>query len=87
MSSASGSRRPLSDGEQLVLREVQRHLGAHNTEADVFFSDADEATIFARPAASGHPVCVVLTNLAAWLEDGTIESVHDLPSWLGMTAK
>lgn len=87
MSPANGSRRPLSDGERCVLAEVQRYFGAHNAEADVFFSEQNEAVIFAKDASGEQQVCVVLTNLAKWLADGTIPSVDALRDWLGVPAK
>jgi len=86
MPSASETRRPLTEGERQILAEVQRHFGAQNDEASVFFSDKDEAVIFASDKSGRNEACVVLTNLAAFVADGTISSSDQLREWLGVPA-
>jgi hypothetical protein len=51
---------------------VQEEYGAQNTEKEVFFSEADEAVLFVKARDGTNPIVVVLTNLAAWRQDGTI---------------
>jgi hypothetical protein len=59
-------RRPLKEGESRILAMIQEEHGPQNTEQDVFFTDADAATIFIKGRDSTSPMRVVLTNLAAW---------------------
>jgi len=51
---------------------VQEAYGPQNTENEVFFSKADEAVLFVKARDGTSPLVVVLTNLAAWRQDGTI---------------
>jgi hypothetical protein len=51
---------------------VQEAYGPQNTEKEVFFSKADEAVLFVKARDGTSPLVVVLTNLAAWRQDGTI---------------
>jgi hypothetical protein len=75
-------RRSLTDGELLVLREVQAYWGEQNTVDDVFFTDRDEAALFVRAADGTVPRAVSLTNLAQWHADGTL-SIDELREWIG----
>ena len=75
--------RKLTSGEAEILRVVQEEYGAQNTEKDVFFSEADEAVLFVKARDGTNPIVVVLTNLAAWLRDGTIANDEELrKEWL-----
>jgi hypothetical protein len=66
----------------LVLGQVQAIYGMQNTQSKVFFS-GDDAAIFAEDPAGVMRIFVVLTNLAAWLADGTIASIDELRNdWL-----
>lgn len=77
------NRRPLTLGEVDILRMVQEGFGLQNTEEEVFFTDAGEAAIFVKARDGIIPVCVALTNLAAWRADGTISSDAELKrDWL-----
>ena len=73
-----GTRRPLSQGEQFVLAQIQDIYGPQNEEGDVFFSDRDEAVIFVKDRNYGSVGVVVLTNVAQMYEDGTITSLDEL---------
>lgn len=78
-------RRELTDGERVILEFIQVGYGPQNTEDNVFFSDAGDATIFVRAQDGSSPLCAVLTNLAAWRADGTIKSDQELKhQWLLM---
>jgi hypothetical protein len=77
------SRRPLTQGEQFVLEQIQDMYGEQNTQQDVFISDNDEAVILVKDRNGTKGLVAVLTNLAAMYEDGTIASVEDLRNqWL-----
>ncbi len=65
-------RRTLTVGEAKILRMIQEEYGPQNTEKDVFFSEKDEAVLFVKAREGTSPIAVVLTNLAAWRQDGTI---------------
>lgn len=67
-------RRMLTEGETAILRMIQEAYGPQNTAEDVFFTDADEAALFVKAPDGTNPLMVVLTNLAAWREDGTISN-------------
>jgi hypothetical protein len=71
-------RRELTDGERLVLLEIQIYWGYQNTADDVFFSDRDEAVLFVKAPDGSTPVAIVLTTLAAWFQEGalTIEGLR-----------
>ena len=73
----AGRRRPLTDVEQFVLGEVQAYWGNQNTPDEVFFTERDEAVLFALDRNGRMPVCVVLTNLGALYHDGTL-SIEEL---------
>jgi hypothetical protein len=76
-------RKKLTAGEIAILKIIQEGYGIQNIEQDVFFTDADEATIFVKATDGTIPIMVVLTNLAAWREDGTITSDEELRrNWL-----
>ena len=78
-----GTRRPLSQGEQFVLAQIQDIYGPQNEEGDVFFSDRDEAVIFVKDRNYASVGVVVLTNVAQMYEDGTITSLDELRrDWL-----
>lgn len=78
-----GTRRSLNQGEQLVLTQIQDIYGPQNEEADVFFSAQDEAAIFVKDRTGASVGVVVLTNVAAMYEDGTIASLDELRrDWL-----
>lgn len=66
------SRRPLSHHEMGVLREIQDFWGIQNGARDVFVTDSGEAAIFVIAMDGSRPVMVNLTNLGAWLADGTL---------------
>jgi hypothetical protein len=62
---------------------IQDGYGPQNTESDVFFTEADEAALFVKATDGTLPLMVVLTNLAAMREDGTIASDDELKvRWL-----
>jgi hypothetical protein len=62
---------------------VQEEYGPQNTEQEVFFSEADEAVLFVKARDGTSPIAVVLTNLAAWRQDGTIANDDELrKEWL-----
>lgn len=76
------NRRPLSEGELFVLRLIQEAYGSENSEDEVFFSDEDEAIILVQ-GDGGSLGLTVLSNLAMFLQDGTISSVEALKrDWL-----
>ena len=76
-------RRNLTVAEADILRIVQEVYGPQNTEQEVFFTDANEAAIFVKAPDGTSPTMVVLTNLAAWRQDGTIASDDALrKDWL-----
>jgi hypothetical protein len=76
-------RRNLTFGKARILRIVQEGYGSQNTSDEVFFTDADEATIFVKAANGTSPLMANLTNLAAWRADGTIPSDEELKTdWL-----
>ena len=78
-----GTRRPLSQGEQFVLAQIQDIYGPQNEEGDVFFSDRDEGVIFVKDRNYASVGVVVLTNVAQMYEDGTIASLDELRrDWL-----
>jgi TPR repeat protein len=77
------SRRPLTEGEQFVLEQIQDMYGNQNTLQDVFISDNDEAAIFVKDINGTQGLVAVLTNLASMYQDGTISSVENLRNeWL-----
>jgi len=77
------TRKKLSQTEAAILKLIQDHYGLHNTENEVIFSDADEAVIWVRDEDGSIPLMANLTNLAAWLTDGTIATEEELlRDWL-----
>ena len=77
------SRRPLTDEEQFVLSHVQDIYGRQNTEDEVFFTDHDEAALFATDRSGSTALVVVLTNVAQMYKDGTIATLEELRNkWL-----
>jgi hypothetical protein len=64
--------RELSEGEASILRLIQDHYGAHNTEDTITFSDEGEAVIWVKDDSGSIPLMANLTNLAAWRDDGSI---------------
>jgi hypothetical protein len=76
-------KRKLTIGESKVLALIQEEYGPQNTQKDVFFSDKDEAVIFAKDI-DGMPYKLIdLTNVAAMCENGTINSEQELISqWI-----
>ncbi|MGC1187386.1 MAG: hypothetical protein WA871_08330 [Candidatus Acidiferrales bacterium] len=77
------SRRDLTAGEAAVLRLIYEGYGPQNTVDKVFFTDADEAAIFAKAPNGASTVMANLTSLAAWRADGTISSDDELKrEWL-----
>jgi len=74
----SNPRRSLTREEQLVLVEVQELWGPQNSEADVFFTQANDAALFVKARDGSSPVAVVLTNLGRWYAEGslTLEELH-----------
>jgi hypothetical protein len=66
------SRRPLSSDETGVLREVQDFWGPQNDESAVLIDESGEAYILVLATDGSSPVMVNLTNVGAWLRDGTI---------------
>jgi hypothetical protein len=76
-------RRELTPGERAILEIIQVGYGPQNTEEKVFFGEKDDAAIFVVARDGTSPLCAVLTNLAAWRADGTIQSDNELKSeWL-----
>ena len=75
------SRRPLSGDETRILREVQDFWGSQNEDPDVFISDSGEAVIFVTATDGTKPVAVNLTNLGAWLRDGSLD-VATVREWV-----
>ena len=74
-------RRELTKEELLVLGLVQELHGAHNTAADVFFADGDEACMSAKDSSGNSQIFVSLTNIGNWVRDGQI-TVEDARSWI-----
>ena len=73
----------LTSGEAAILRMIQQGYGLQNLADDVFFTDADQATIFVKASDGTSPVMANLTNLASWRADGTIRSDEELKrEWL-----
>jgi hypothetical protein len=79
-------RRALTPAEARVLRDIRVVWGPQNTESDVFFTDANEAALFVRARDTSLPLCVVLTNLAAWRDDGSLTTWAYRRQILGPTA-
>jgi len=80
---AKAPRRPLTEGEALVLSHIQDMYGPQNSVDKVFFSDRNEAVLFVTDNNGVAGLAAVLTNLAAWLQDGTIATVEELRNkWL-----
>ena len=62
---------------------IQEGYGPQNTVYDVFFTEADDATILVKASNKTSILMVNLTNLAAWRADGAISSDEDLKrDWL-----
>jgi hypothetical protein len=78
--SMTSKRSPTAD-ELFVLRLVQEIHGAHNTPADIFYTDDGEACISARDNSGQVRVFVNLTNLGEWYRDGQI-TLEDLRAWI-----
>ena len=79
-------RRDLTTGEAAVLAIIQQGYGSQNTTNEVFFTEANEATIFVKASDGTSPVMANLTNLAAWRADGSISSDEELKkNWLRIT--
>jgi hypothetical protein len=77
------NRRKLSRNEAAILHLVNTHYGRHNTEDQITFSDGGDAVIWVKDEAGSVPLMANLTNLAAWLADGTISSKEELlREWL-----
>ena len=75
--------RALTTGESKVLRLIQDGHGPQNTEADVFFTSTGKAALFIKARDGSSTLAVVLTNLAAWREDGVIPNDEELRTeWL-----
>lgn len=64
--------RALTQEEMFILSEVQAYWGKQNSVENVFFSDLDEAVLVVRDREGSKRVFLVLTNLAAWHDDGTL---------------
>jgi hypothetical protein len=75
------SRRPLSPDEVGVLIEIQDFWGSQNRDSDVFISDCGDAVIFVSAKDGTSPVVINLTNLGAWLCDGTT-TIATLREWV-----
>jgi hypothetical protein len=76
-------RRDLTSGEAGILKIIQEGYGSQNRVDEVFFTDADEATILVKASNGTSPLMANLTNLATWRADGTISSDEELRSfWL-----
>jgi hypothetical protein len=83
LTTSQSFRRPLTAEEQFVLTQVQDVYGPQNTEGDVFFTDRDEAALFATDRTGATAIVVVLTNLAQMYKDGTIATLDELrEKWL-----
>ena len=66
-----------------MLAQIQDMYGTHNTEDQVFFSDANEAVLFVTDQNGDQVLMTVLTNLGAWYAEGVIKSVEELRTqWL-----
>lgn len=69
--------RPMTEKEQRILREVQLFWGPENRSAEVFIAGADEAVLSVTSKNGVRNVMATnLTNLADWLEDGTLSKRH-----------
>jgi len=75
------NKRTLKPDELFVLGLVQDIHGAHNSPADVFYTEDDEACISARDEAGTARVFVNLTNLGDWYRAGQV-SLEDLRLWI-----
>jgi hypothetical protein len=64
----------LTANEAAVLRIIQQGYGRQNNADEVFFTDADEATICIKGTDGTSPMMANLTNLAAWRADGAMTS-------------
>ncbi len=62
--------RPLTSAELDILQIARDHLGAQNTERDVFFTDDGGAAIFAKSQNGSPCIMLHLTNLAGFIRDG-----------------
>ena len=74
-------RRALTAGEAAILATIQQGYGPQNTADEVVFTDADQAVILVKASDGSSPVMANLTNLAAWLADGTISGDEELKTW------
>ena len=62
---------------------IQQGYGPQNSLNEVFFTDADEASIFVKSSDGESLLLANLTNLAALRGDGTISSDEELRrDWL-----
>jgi hypothetical protein len=75
------ARRPLNRDEIGVLSEIQDFWGSQNGEPDVFINEGGEAVIFVIARDGSSPVMVNLTNLGAWLGDGTM-TIATVREWV-----
>jgi hypothetical protein len=57
---------------------IQDGYGLQNTDAEVFFSDADQAAIFVKASNGTSPLMANLASLAALRADGTNPSDEEL---------
>jgi hypothetical protein len=73
--------RALTQEELFVLSEVQAYWGRQNSVENVFFSELDEAVLVVHDREGSKRVLLVLTNLAAWRDDGTL-SLEQLRNYI-----
>jgi len=70
--------RELTANEAAILRTIRQWYGPQNSPDDVFFTDSDEAVIFVTAIDGTSRLIANLSNLGAWLADGTISSDEEL---------
>lgn len=73
----SSPHRSLNQEELFVLNEIQCLWGPQNTEAEVFFTETNEAALLVKALDGSLPICVSLTNLGRWHAEGTL-TLQDL---------
>ena len=62
---------------------IQKGYGPQNSADNVFFTKDDQAVIMVKAADGTSPLMSNLSNLAEWLENGTIPSDDELKTqWL-----
>ena len=75
--------RGLTEEEFRILEMIQDHYGSMNRVDAVMWTDEGEAVLWVKACDGSCPLVVNLTNLAAWIADGTIPNDKELKrEWL-----